>query len=349
MTVPALGDHIEIYRSVQNGVTIYNSNTDKTYTIGDKEAKVLAQLDGRSSLQQLQQACDFYSEEELIRLLEAFAGLGFFTRQKRRLNPFKLKLRLWNPNRVFQKDAGVTRLLTAAFLVLCPLLFVGGMAGSLLGKLLTPEGQRAAGSAFQILQSLRAQDYVLLLVGFFLSLFLHETAHAVTARRYDVNVPEIGVMLYCFIPCAYTNVSGIHLLDNSRQKIKVLLSGTLVNLGIIGIFQILSLLLPAAAASPVVPGLIFLNAMTIFMNTMVFLKFDGYYILEVMTDTPQLKEMSLAYLRLLAARKGATRETAPATGPADRILFFAFGLASVVFVPFIVLNALIPLIQFFMR
>lgn len=66
--------------------------------------------------------------------------------------------------------------------------------------------------------NLRITDVIVIYIGFIACLMIHELSHTIAARHYGVNVPEIGIMLYFFIPCAYTNISGINLLKSKKES-----------------------------------------------------------------------------------------------------------------------------------
>lgn len=347
MIVPALGNHIEIYKSDGLGITVYNNNTDKTYSLGEKEGRVLACLDGKRSISELHELCEFYSEDELKLLLNAFSELGLFEKHKTIINPLKIKIRLWNPNKIFERDAAITKCLFFIIFYVCPLLFAIGVAVSFYSRyLLSNQSDFNMNTVFS---SLTVKSCVYIALGLFISLLLHEIAHATVARKYDVNVPEIGIMLYCLMPCAYTNVSGINLLKNNKQKIDVLIAGTLMNMGIIGALQIAARLSSSLQFNSVLSGIILANIMTIVMNTMIFLKFDGYYILEMLTEKPGLKDYSMQYLQVLVSGKKNQIQQINTIDSSDRVLYLIYGSASVMFVPIIMANTVIPIIQIWLR
>ena len=158
-------------------------------------------------------------------------------------------------------------------------------------------------------------------------------------------------MLYFLVPCAYTNITGINLLQSKGKRMVVLLSGSLVNLGLIGgCYIVMSL-----SSSPVIglygAILMLVNIGTIFMNTMVFLKFDGYYMLETILNEPQLREKALAhsvgYLKLIFSRNKEAKQTFTVTIKESsslllHITYCVYSVMSIAYVPFVLLNTVIP-------
>ena len=179
---------------------------------------------------------------------------------------------------------------------------------------------------------------------------LHECAHMITARYYGVNVPEMGVMLYFLIPCAYTNITGIHLLKSRREQLMVLLSGSLVNLGIVGIAGMVMAVTSPSSVETYCLALIITNLAMIFMNTMIFLKFDGYYILEIILKEPGMRENAIThiinYLKVISSRNKEAKRIFAATIQEKNALllhvtYCCYGLLSMTYVPFVLFNTLI--------
>ena len=188
-----------------------------------------------------------------------------------------------------------------------------------------------------------------------LCLFLHEMAHAVTARYYGVSVPEIGVMLYALIPAAYTNVTGMRLLQKKGQQIMILCAGTIVNLGLIGLCYSLLSVTGSTVVAVYLLSLVVINAITIFMNLIVFLKFDSYYILEVLLDEPGLQERAFAYFRgFLKAVTHPDREESRAFQSAvladpesesRHLLYCVYAVSCIIMIPILVLGNLMSAVM----
>ena len=345
-----IGSHIEAYPYEDSKLNIYNKNTGKTFVLGEKETRVFKLLDGTNSVEDIQRLCPFYTAEELDKLISAFSDIGFFEKAKKKFNPLKIKLRLFNPNKYFKENGVVTKIFHYGICIGCPLMLIIGM---LIMRFLG--GERA----FEMVESLSALSALSVphvIVTVFLSLLclaLHEFAHMVTARRYGVNVTEAGVMLYFLIPCAYTNITGINLLKSKGKRLTVLLSGTLVNIGIIGLCYGVMGLCNSAVISVNCVIIMLVNLSTIFMNTMVLIKFDGYYLLETLLDEPKLREKAishlLTWLQLTVGKdkekKAAFKNTVNDSGSGilQHFTYCCYGVLSVSYIPFVLLNTIIPL------
>jgi putative peptide zinc metalloprotease protein len=122
---------------------------------------------------------------------------------------------------------------------------------------------------------------------------LHEFGHALTCKHYGGQVHEMGFMLLVFAPCLYCDVSDAWSFPNKWRRIAVSAAGMTVEL-----------VLAAAAtiiwwhAQPGILQLIALNVMivgsvnTLLVNGNPLLRYDGYYILSDLVETPNLWQRS---------------------------------------------------------
>lgn len=298
MKGPMIESHIEIFTYEKNKTNIFNKDTGKTYLIGEKESGVLKLLDGNHSIFDIAERCPYYTQEEIERLIGEFAQIGLFKKTNSNKNILKLKKRIINPNSFINPKSFGTKTLYKLIMFGCPIMFLVGVLGNVWFMRKSMVSMEIVSEIINEYLHFGMIDILLLYIFFGGCLFLHEFAHAITARYYSVNVPEIGVMLYYFLPCAYTNISGINLLKNKNQRLVVLISGNLVNVGLIGLMYMAIPFVSSHIAAYLL-ALILLNIGTVFMNGMIFLKFDGYYIMEVLVDEIQLKEKSITYFRQL--------------------------------------------------
>ncbi len=343
-----IGTHIEAFPYEETKISIYNKNTDKTFILGEKESSVFKLMNGTNTAEDIHSECPFYTVDEIKSLAAAFDEIGLFTTKERRINPFKIKVRLFNPNSIFSENGLIT---TCMHYLIC----LGAPSAFLIGTLLIwlngADIFEFIQSSADVLASASFKDIILIVLLSLLCLALHETAHMITARHYGVNVPEIGVMLYFLIPCAYTNISGINLLREKSKRIIVLLSGTFMNIGIIGICFLISTLSNYANIIVYCSALIIINFGTVFMNTIVLLKFDGYYILETLLDEPGLREKARAYsLCIIKIILSLNKENKRLLKAALKIkpdiiehtVYLIYTVISVAYVPFIMLSTVIP-------
>jgi putative peptide zinc metalloprotease protein len=122
---------------------------------------------------------------------------------------------------------------------------------------------------------------------------LHELGHAMACKHFGGEVHEMGFMLLVFSPCLYCDVSDAWRFPSRWQRIAVSAAGILVELAL-------------ASAATIVwwyarPGLVQLVALNIMVictvNTLLIngnplMRYDGYYILSDLMETPNLWQRS---------------------------------------------------------
>lgn len=122
---------------------------------------------------------------------------------------------------------------------------------------------------------------------------LHELGHALACKHFGGQVAEMGVLLLAFTPAMYCDVTDMWRLPSKAKRMTVSAAGILVEL------------LLAAVAAIVWrysdPGLLHtaaLNVMivctvgTLLVNANPLLRYDGYYVLSDLTETPNLWQRS---------------------------------------------------------
>ncbi|GAB3977572.1 hypothetical protein GCM10028806_39360 [Spirosoma terrae] len=147
-------------------------------------------------------------------------------------------------------------------------------------------------------------------------LLIHELGHAAAGYRFGIKPKEIGAGLYLIFPVLYTDVTEVWRLGKHKR--------TIVNLGGIYFQLLINLLLIGYLVSHfgdfdqvnTSRYLIQLNVATLIVNTIPFLKFDGYWIYSDLFSLPNLRRQSALYIRQLAAKVvPAFRKPANANDP----------------------------------
>ncbi|HEY3392614.1 MAG TPA: site-2 protease family protein [Lacipirellulaceae bacterium] len=127
---------------------------------------------------------------------------------------------------------------------------------------------------------------------------LHEFGHALTCKHFGGEVRESGLMLLVFAPCLYCDVSDAWRLKSKWRRIAVSGAGIAVEILLAAVATIVSW-----HAQPGIVQLIALNTMvvctvgTLLVNGNPLLRYDGYYILSDLVETPNLWQRSRDVLR----------------------------------------------------
>jgi putative peptide zinc metalloprotease protein len=132
---------------------------------------------------------------------------------------------------------------------------------------------------------------------------LHELGHAMACKRFGGEVHELGFMLLAFTPCLYCDVTDTWRLPSKWQRIIVSAAGMIVELVLASLATIVWWY-----AQPGVLQLVALNVVvvctvsTLLVNGNPLLRYDGYYILSDLTETPNLWQRSRDVLHSVAAK-----------------------------------------------
>lgn len=143
-----------------------------------------------------------------------------------------------------------------------------------------------------------------LLVGLVLITALHELGHALCCRRWGARVPEMGIMIYWFMPMGYCDVSAAAMLPRKRHRLYVSLAGiyvqALVGVLAVAIWRFVPMSVAGRAYAIQLAALCLLANL---LNLNPLLKLDGYFILTDLLETPNLRARAFRYLGSLITRK----------------------------------------------
>ena len=118
---------------------------------------------------------------------------------------------------------------------------------------------------------------------------IHELGHALALRRFDGSVTQVGVMFLVFVPMPYVDASQANAFRSHGARALVTAAGILAEFAIAGVAMILW-----AEADPGLWRAILFNTIllctisTIFFNGNPLLRFDAYYVVSDLTQTPGL-------------------------------------------------------------
>jgi putative peptide zinc metalloprotease protein len=136
-----------------------------------------------------------------------------------------------------------------------------------------------------------------LVLAYYGAIFVHECAHAVTAKHFGRTVDEAGFMLYYLVPAFYVDVTDTWLEPWSR-RIAIFWAGPYSGFVLAGLTSIVVFLLPAHW---LVAAVLLKFALAAYVNNafnlMPLLLLDGYWILEEWMETPGLRQRALDFVR----------------------------------------------------
>ena len=174
----------------------------------------------------------------------------------------------------------------------------------------------------------------LLLIAFVLAKLLHEFGHGYAVKRFGGEVHVMGITFLVFTPIPYVDATAAWAFRERWKRIFVGASGMWIEL-----------LLAAIATfvwASTGPGLlnawcynlmVVASVSTILFNINPLLKFDGYYILSDLTDSPNLQPRGMKQLAhwVEIYAFGGKHSQSPASSRADAVWLAGFGVASWLF------------------
>jgi len=130
----------------------------------------------------------------------------------------------------------------------------------------------------------------------FLSIMIHELAHALAVKHYGREVRRAGAMIYYGLPGFFVDTTDIWL-EDKRARLAVTWAGPYSGLVLAGLASVALVVWPGFALNQVLFKFAFLSYFLVFMNLNPLLKLDGYYLLMDWLEIPMLRTKSLEFLR----------------------------------------------------
>jgi CRP-like cAMP-binding protein/Zn-dependent protease len=155
-------------------------------------------------------------------------------------------------------------------------------------------------------ESAAAASLVILALNYFLT-FTHELAHATVLVHYGRRVKSAGFMIYFGAPAFFVDSSD-GLMMERRDRIVQSFAGPYAELIIAGAAAMIVWAFPGSVLAPLLYKFALLNYFVIFLNLVPLLELDGYWILSDLIQVPDLRPMSLQFIRYDLWRKLRARE-----------------------------------------
>lgn len=131
---------------------------------------------------------------------------------------------------------------------------------------------------------------------------LHEFGHGLTCRHFGGEVHELGLMFLVFAPCLYCNVSDAWRLPK-RARLAIGLAGIFVELNLAAAAAFGWWLSEPGLFNQLCLGTMFVSGVsTLLINGNPLMRYDGYFVLSDLLETPNLGEKSAAVVRRLFAQ-----------------------------------------------
>jgi putative peptide zinc metalloprotease protein len=359
---PRLRSHARIHRHEYGGARWYvleDRLSRRSHRLNPAAHFVVGLMDGRRSLDEVWRGAverfgdEVPSQDEVIRLLgqlhaadlvqgDVAPDVDELLRRAHRVSrrntvakllaPLAIKIPLLDPDRLLERWLAWYRPLFGAF-------------GALLWTLVVGWGAVAAAQHWGELTQditnrvLAPENLLILWLVFPLLKALHEFGHACAVKAWGGEVHEMGVMLLVLMPVPYVDASAASAFPEKWRRVLVGAAGMVVELFVASIALFLWLdMQPGILRAVLFNVMLIAGVSTVLFNANPLLRFDGYYILADLIETPNLRQRAQQYLGATLQRRlfGLPVEGVEATAR-EAAWFIFFSVASFVYRVFITL------------
>lgn len=354
---PKLRSHTRLYRHRYRGQPWYVLSdlvTGKSHRVSPAGYLFVGRLDGESSVNdiwvEVAEALEDEapSQDDILGLLAQLDNAGliqtdvtpdteeFFERYKKEakallkqntMSPMSFRVPLIDPNRFLDRTVGYVRWAVSGFglmlwlAVVLPAVFLAGQHWSELTENLSD-------------RVLASQNLLLIACIYPFVKALHELWHGYVAKAYGAEVREIGIMFLVFFPVPYVDASGAAAFRNKWHRAYVSAAGIIMEL-LLAAFAMYAWvnLEPGIARAVAYNVMVISGFSTVLVNGNPLLKFDGYYMMTDVIESPNLMTRANQYLGHLIDHYvfGAEMSKPYLATPGEKALFLLYAPAAFVY------------------
>lgn len=176
---------------------------------------------------------------------------------------------------------------------------------------------------------------------------LHEFGHGLACRHYGGETHNLGLMFLIFSPCLYCDVTDAWRLPNKLHRAAVGAAGIFVELNLAAAAMFLWWFSEPGLLPQICLGVMTVSSIgTLLFNANPLLRYDGYYVLADLVETPNLAERASSSLRWYFSRfcLGIDAEPDPLVPPQRRAIYAVFAAASAAYRWLITLSIILFLV-----
>jgi len=362
---PRLRASVQTYRQQYRGQTwhvVRDPASNRFFRLSEPAYHFIAMLDGRRTVEQVWQVCNDTlgdaspTQGEVIQTLGQLYGAnllqadlpadaaGLFERYRKRVrrevtgymsNLLFVRIPLIDPERFLQRWVGVFGWLfgPVGFALWLGLLATAGYF--LAGR--TDELVSAGMNMIASQNLLQAENLVALYLCFTAIKVLHEFGHGFACKRFGQqdgsggNVNTMGIMLLVFMPVPYVDASSSWAFRSKWKRAFVGAAGMYVEIAAAAVAAIVWANTGPGPVNAIAYNVILIASVTtLLFNGNPLLRYDGYYILVDLLETPNLYQRSKEFIYYLVKRfaYGVRRSRNPAHTRGERFWLPTYGVAS---------------------
>lgn len=160
--------------------------------------------------------------------------------------------------------------------------------------------------------------------------FIHETAHAVTCKKYGGDVHEAGFLFIVLAPIPYVDVTSSWRFPSKWPRIYTAAAGMYAEIFCAAVatliwFQYDGVLIRQLAYNVMLTA----TFMTVLFNANFLMRFDGYYIFSDLVEVPNLYPLGQQYVRHLGGKFFmGSKNTLPQWAPKKAAIIKTYGVAA---------------------
>jgi len=205
------------------------------------------------------------------------------------MGPMSFRVPLFDPDRLLERTLPLVRWAIGPLGVVLWLLL---MAVALVA--LAQDWDEVTGSVSDRLLSF--ENLALVALAYIPIKALHEFGHGWVAKRYGAEVHETGVMFLVFMPVPYVEASAAAGLRSKWQRIFVSAAGIMVETTLAALaFLVWRELEPGPERALLFNVMLIGGISTVLVNANPLLRFDGYFVLADLIETPNLAQRANAW------------------------------------------------------
>ncbi|HZZ18392.1 MAG TPA: hypothetical protein VFE25_03435 [Opitutaceae bacterium] len=162
----------------------------------------------------------------------------------------------------------------------------------------------------------------------------HELGHGMVCKRFGGEVRTFGVMLMIFLPLPYVDATASYGFRERRARVLTGAAGMIFELFAAAVALTLWARTSPGLVNQLAYNVVFLASVsTLIFNLNPLLRFDGYFILSDLTDTPNLGQRSNDQLKYLAEKRAFGLPRLAEVEPKRNVAAFltVYGLASAIY------------------
>ena len=335
----------------EEDVVIRDPVSRKFFTVSLHDLTLLQMLDGSASLEEaiarLKKEGYGYSRGNAQAIVDRAAGSGLLLgtkyssaegqeqlakrakdgiRAQRYSSLFFLFVPVLNPDRFLSQTLRLFRLVFNKWTAIPFALSIPGALYLLIAGL--------ARFNQQYLFFFNLENLIYLWITIALTKLIHEFSHAYTAKRFGLQVPEMGIAFLIFFPCLYCNTTDAWILGDRKQRMAIAAAGILAEMAL----AVVSIYIWFFTKPGILNSISFYLMAVSFVSTLLFnanplMRFDGYFILSDYLKIHNLMSKSLTRIRYLTLNRvlGYSRIQDPSRSLKESTIFTIYGIGTVIY------------------